>query len=96
MHHHNRALHDETTKPRLASTRSKFRQRDQRLASEQAMRDYKAAEIEQERKTEELRELRLNFRGRAPGICQGPMRFASKAQNERLSSSSGSLRFAPL
>ena len=41
-------------------------------------RDYKAAEIEQERKTEELRELRLNFRGRAPGICQGPMRFASK------------------
>ena len=58
MHHHNRT-HDETTKPHLASTRSKLRQEDQRLAGEQATRDYKATELEQERKTEKLRELRL-------------------------------------
>jgi hypothetical protein len=58
MHHHNRT-HDETTEPHLASTRSKLRQEDQRLAGEQATRDYKATEIEQERKTEKLRELRL-------------------------------------
>ncbi len=51
MHHHNRT-HDETTKPHLASPRSKLRHEDQRLAGEQATRDYKAAEIEQERKTE--------------------------------------------
>ena len=59
MHHHNRTPHHETAKPRLASTRSKLRQEDQRLAGEQAMRAYKSAEIEQERKTEKLRELRL-------------------------------------
>ena len=59
MHHHNRTPHDETTKPHLASTRCKLRQEDQRLAGEQATRDYKAAEIERERKTEKLRELRL-------------------------------------
>ncbi len=58
MHPHNRT-HDETTKPHLASTRSKLGQEDQRLAGEQATRDYKATEIEQERKTEKLRELRL-------------------------------------
>ena len=59
MHHRNRTPHDETTRLHLASSRSKFRQEDQRLAGEQSMRDYKAAEIEQERKTEKLRELRL-------------------------------------
>jgi hypothetical protein len=59
MHHRNRTPHDETTRLHLASSRSKFRQEDQRLAGEQAMRDYKAAEIEQERKIEKLRELRL-------------------------------------
>lgn len=59
MHHHNRTPHHERTKPHLASTRSKLRQEGQRLTGEQAMRDYKAAEIEQERKTEKLRELRL-------------------------------------
>ena len=51
----------ETTKPHLASSRSKFKQENQRLAGEQAMRDYKAAQIEQEGKTEKLRELRLRF-----------------------------------
>ncbi len=39
MHHHNRT-HDETTKPHLASTRSKLRQEDQRLAGEQATRSH--------------------------------------------------------
>ena len=53
--------HHETAKPHLASSRSKFKQEDQRLAGEQAMRNYKAAQIEQEGKTEKLRELRLRF-----------------------------------
>src|SRR5205085_2792923 len=55
MHHYNRTPDLKTTKPHLASTRSKLRQEDQRLAGEQAMRAYKSAEIEQERKTEKLR-----------------------------------------
>jgi len=59
MHHRNRTAHHEAAKPRLASTRSKLRQEDQRLAGELAMRAYKSAEIEQERKTDKLRELRL-------------------------------------
>jgi hypothetical protein len=59
MHPHNRTPDGETTKLHLAATRSKVRQQDQRLAGERAMRDYKAAEIEQERNTEKLRELRL-------------------------------------
>jgi hypothetical protein len=59
MYHHNRVRDHGNTKPHLASTRSKLRQEDQRLAGEQAMRDYKAVEIEQQRKTEKLRELRL-------------------------------------
>ena len=63
MHHRNRTAHHEAAKPRLASTRSKLRQTDQRLAGELAMRAYKSAEIEQERKTEELRELRLRSIG---------------------------------
>jgi hypothetical protein len=59
MHHRNRTPHHETAKPHLASSRTKFRQEDQRLSGEQAMRDYRAAQIEEERKTEKLRELRL-------------------------------------
>jgi hypothetical protein len=59
MHHLNRTPHDETTRLHLASSRSKFGQEDQRLAGEQAMRDYKAALSEQECKTERLRKLRL-------------------------------------
>ncbi len=43
MHHRNRTPHDETTRLHLASSRSKFKREDQRLAGEQAMRDYKAA-----------------------------------------------------
>jgi len=59
MHQRNRTPQHAAVKPHLASTRSKLRQEDQRLASELAMRAYKSAEIEQERKTEKLRELRL-------------------------------------
>jgi hypothetical protein len=68
MRHNNRSSHDETTKPHLASTRSKLRQEDQRLAGEQAMRDYKSAEAEQQRKTEKLRELRLRVLERAESL----------------------------
>jgi hypothetical protein len=61
MHHRN---HHETTRAHLASSRSKFMQENQRLVGEQAMRHHKAAQIEEERKTERLRELRLRVLSR--------------------------------
>jgi hypothetical protein len=65
MKHSNRTQHHQATRRHLASTRSKRRQEDQRLTGEQAMRAYKWAEIEQERKTEKLRELRLRTGSRS-------------------------------